>query len=378
MAIKDDLLDSILNEPPLNRAPSLAILPKEKPNTNQTQTTHKPNTNQTQTEHSVAIKNTYQTQTKHKPNTKLNTQKTQSTHKLDTNLTQTEHISTLIGHQRNLLLFIFEACKKSRSHITEPLTIIHISTALEMRLTSIKTSISRLCEKGFISINSFKNGRGGWTVYEISDSVYKELLQMETQHKLHTNYTQSRDKLNTKLNTQPNTSPPSSSSNLINTTTNELSEDWNFDITPYEKFGFGKNQLKQIASLGILSAREVEQSLIEFKYDDDNNTLPNIKKGIIAFLVGSFRNGRVYLSEKYQTEQRALNKLMEDRAENKRKLQHEANFLIWESKLTDDERNNIVKIMHSKLRNEYNLYGLKGEGVKSWFFHHYAQSLEKK
>ena len=241
--------------------------PENKLDTNSTQTQHKVgtnltqelNTNSTQSEHREVIKNTYQTQTQHKVDTKLNTQETQSRHKVDTNLTQTTHISNLIGVQRSILLFIFEECKKARSHITEPLSIVHIASSLEIAPGSIKTSIARLCEKHFIKINSFKNGRGGWSVYEIPDNIYKELLQMETQHKLHTNLTQSRHKVDTKLNTQPNTNVSSSSSlNINKTTTTELSDEWNFDISQYARFGFTSSQLKQIASLGVVSATDVE------------------------------------------------------------------------------------------------------------------------
>lgn len=355
----------------------------KKHDTNQTQTKHKvdtnltqkPNTNSIQTQHIECINNTYQTQSKHKPNTKLNTRKTQSKHKVDTNLTQTVRISTLIGVQRKILLFIFEECKKVCSRITEPLTIIHIATGLEIATGSVKTSIARLCEKEFLIINSFKNGRGGWSVYEISDNVYKELLQMETQHKLNTNLTQSRHKVDTKLNTQPNTTASSSSSlNIETTTTSEIhnAEDtWKFDITPYAKFGFKAPHIKQLASLGVVSATEVEQSLIEFSYDMQNSSLPPIKTNKINFLMGLLRSGHSYVSEGFKNEHEAMIEEMARRSEAKRKKRLEAKFETWIENLTDDQKRDIENKLPTHLMVLQRAYGFDNPEIRNWCFEYF-------
>lgn len=165
-------------------------------NENSTQSEHKPNTNLTQTECNKSKLNTNSTQTKHEVSTnqiqsahktKLNTKLIQTKHKLNTNLTQSEHISDVIGVQRTILLFIFTECKKSGSYVTEPLKLINIASHLKIAPGSIKTSILRLCKKNLLKINYFKNGRGGWSVYEIPSSIYDELLNIETKHKLNTN-----------------------------------------------------------------------------------------------------------------------------------------------------------------------------------------------
>lgn len=342
-----------------------------------TNLTQKPNTNLTQSEHKKYIKKTYKTQSTHKPNTKLNTAKTQSTHKVDTNITQTQHISTLIGHQRIILLFVFEACKKARSHLTDPLTIIYISKSLEIALGSIKTSIARLCEKGFLKINTYKNGRGGWSIYEIPDHVYKELLQMETQHKLHTNLTQSTHKVDTKLNTQPNTNAPSSS-RYNNITTTILPEEWNFDISTYQKFGFTMTQLKQLFSLGV-NPLDVEQSLIEFNYDLENNalTLSTIKTNKINYLMGLLRKGQSYVSETYRNEQEAIISEMASRAEQKRKKLLEEKFMAWETSLEHEDRKKILTKLPPTLMVLERTYGTNNLEVKKWFFDYFLQNVKE-
>jgi hypothetical protein len=350
---------------------------EHKLNTNLTQ---KLDTNLAQTEHKKIKKRRIQTQSIHKLNTKLNTQKTQTTYKVDTNITQSYHISTLIGLQRKLLLYVFEACKKSRSHITEPLSINHLSSALEIHLGSIKTSIKRLCEKEFIKINSFKNGRGGWSVYEIYDHIYKELLQMETQYKLHTNLTQSGYKVDTKLNTQPDTTLSSSSSILnIKETTTRVVDGYNFDISIYEKnFGFKLSHLRQLASLNVITALDVEQSLLEFNYDLENNSLPVIKTNKLNFLIGLLRTGNCYISENYRNEQEQAIKLMAERTKKKKQMLLEEKFVTWEASLSTEA---MAKILHNilprHLINEYKSEGMTSQ-IKRILFSYYTQEISEK
>jgi hypothetical protein len=367
------------DEPILSKTPSPILQTKNNAVINYTQTqqkvdtnlTQQTNTNQTHTEHNHSIPNTNYTQTTHKPNTKLNTTKTQSRHKVDTNLTQTKHISIVIGVQRMILLFIFEDCKKARSHTTEPLSAVYIANALEIAVGSVKTSITRLCEKSFLKVNCFKNGRGGWTQYEIPEDTYKELLQMETQHKLHTNLTQSRHKPNTKPNTQPNTSLSSSNSNINNITTTELRDDWKIDLTPYRVFGFSETQLKQLAELKTITPEKVEMSLIEYKYDFDNKLLP--KGASLNLLMGVMRKGGTWTSETYRKEEdRLINEKLEQ-AEKRRKADQMNALRLWESELTNLERDKISKIIPIHLRASFMARQLEYEPLRTWLIDYYAK-----
>lgn len=357
----------------------------EKLHTNLTQSAHKADTNLTQklhtnltqSEHDKIATNTNQTQTKHKVHTKLNTQKTQSTHKADTNLTQTTHISTLIGVQKLILLFIFEECKKARSHVTEPLSVSHIASGLEITPGSIKTSISRLCEKAFLIVNSFKNGRGGWSTYEIPDNVYNELLQMETRHKLHTNLTQTTHKVDTKLNTQLNTNASSSSSlNNIKTTTTELPDEWDFDLSPYSAFGFRESHLRQVMGDQKLTASQAEDSLAHFCYDYENGFLRKDIRSKISWLMKTLRNGGEYVSDKYNDLLEAESRANAERVLKRKNDRLQNNFIIWEDSLTAEQRKEIENKLPTHVLISYQAHGIDHPEVKKWYFDYYMQKLQ--
>ena len=105
-----------------------------------------------------------------------------------------------MGLQRKLILLIYENCKIARSKITEPLTLEYISEQIKIPLGSIKTTIRRLEMKGYVKRIEYKNGRSGWSKYEIPKNIFNEMLQNETGHKLDTNWTPKR--------TQNRTQPP--------------------------------------------------------------------------------------------------------------------------------------------------------------------------
>ena len=75
-------------------------------------------------------------------------------------------------------------------------------------------STRRLEQKKLLRRGEYKNGRGGWTRYELPNELFQELLQLETQNKVSTNPEQSQYKVRTQPSTQPSTSPSSSSSSL--------------------------------------------------------------------------------------------------------------------------------------------------------------------
>ncbi len=118
-----------------------------------------------------------------------------------------------------------------------------------------------------------------------------------------TNRQQSGNKVASQLATELATSISCSSSfKDLKTTTTEIGDEWNFDIAPYHQFGFTKTQVKQLATSGAISAADVEQSLIEFNHDLDNNALPSIKTTKINFLMGLLWKGQSYVSEGFRNE----------------------------------------------------------------------------
>lgn len=348
-------------------------------------TKHKPITKWTQTEHKKNTGAHKQKETEHKPNTKVgtksDTKRTQTEHKLNTNTS----VSSLVGLQRKTLNFLFTDCKLRGTKFTRELTLLHIAENLEIPMGSVKTTLKRLEEKSFIKRIAFKNGRGGWSKYELLEEVYKELIHTPLELKLDTNRTQSGYKPNTKLNTQPDTSLSSSSGsyNYINTTTTEdittpekitaatLSSEWlGIDIEPLASIGFTITHLTQIVQSNKTSPDLLQDSINAFAFDlDHNHKAQSIKGNPLNFFMGIVRNGKPYAPPgNYESpEDKAMRlyleqkkKIADERAVVEKELQQLA-FLDWEMELSEEAiatilPNNMFKTTSAKqslLRNHF-------------------------
>ena len=180
----------------------------------------------------------------------------------ETNWRQTEDkletksdFSSLVGLQRELVIFFFESCQFNRSSETEKLSIEHIAKSCETSASSVKKTIQRLEDRGFIRRKDFKNGRGGWTVYSLPKDVFQDLMRAQTGDKLRTNWRQSRAKLGTELETQPRTSLSSSSRDLYSkesstTQVAQVSDELgSLDVSSLREYGITLETFKRAVQL---------------------------------------------------------------------------------------------------------------------------------
>jgi biotin operon repressor len=179
----------------------------------------------------------------------------------ETNWRQTEDkvetkadFSSLVGLQRELVIFFYESCQFNRSSDTEKLSVEHIAKSCETSASSIKKTIQRLEERGFLKRKDFKNGRGGWTIYSLPKDVFQDLLRAQTGDKLRTNWRQTRDKVRTELETQPRTAPSSSSREVLfkessTTPTTVADELSTLDLTQLREFGVTVETFKRAVQL---------------------------------------------------------------------------------------------------------------------------------
>lgn len=371
-----NILAEVINKPTTNRKQSGNKLItnrqqtddnlKEKPTTNWKQTDNKKN---------PTIQNRQQTDnaTDNTTNNKVVTNWQQ----IDNKPTTETSFSSLVGLQRNIIIFIYQECKNSRSKVTGTLTLEHIAKSIECSTGTAKTTLQRLEKKDCLMRIDFKNGRGGWSRYELPESIYHDVLRTETDNKPVTKWQQTDNKVGTQPTTEPATNAPSSSSVLnIKETTTELTDAWSFDIAPYSKIGFTATHIKQLASLGTISAIEVEQSLVEFSLDLDNNALPQIKTNKLNFLMGLLRAGQSYVSEGYRNEQEAIISEMARRAEDRRKKLLDEKFLSWEAALNDEERKDLVRKIPTGLRALYFAHGISNPDIKNWLFNYFIQNVK--
>ena len=154
--------------------------------------------------------------------------------------------TSLVGLQKELILLIYNECNKSRSKVTNPLTIEFIFSLIRYKKSSVKAAIRRLEKKGYIKRYSFKNGRGGWSQYTIPDHLFHEILNLETSAKLESKWSQTEVKLGSQVGLQVESIPVVSSSYIINTTTTLPEEIKRIDYSPLADVGFNESHLIQI------------------------------------------------------------------------------------------------------------------------------------
>ncbi len=310
---------------------------------NGTQTEHKLGTISTQTEHKHQERNTNKTQTER-------TTRHNSEHKRNTNGLQTEHknaYSELVGLQRNLALYFFEMSKFSTERFTPKITIDHINENTKMTKGSIKTTLARLKQKRVVSLVKYKDGRGGWGIYRLSDEIFNEILK-SSDSKWNTNGAQTEHKWYTKGYTQPDTSSPSSSSININTTTEEPQS---IDLRPLESINFSKHHLKQIRDQKILSDDEIQKSIEAFSFDLTNNHLGKVRSPL-NFFMKILKNGTPYVSDHYQDPEELLLKEKLERARKEKIDKEKRNeeyldlkFNEWLEKQEQNELKGLVPII---------------------------------
>ena len=296
--------------------------------------------------------------------------RTQLRTKVRTNLGQSEdktpvlgHFSSLIGLQRKITLFMYETCKISRSKITNALSIEHIANVCQTTKFSIRKTIQRLEEKKIITRNNFKNGRGGWTQYELADVVFKEIMQEETQEKLRTNLGQSEDKVRPQLRTELRTNSSSSSSN-INTTTTELSSEWQkINWSSLESIGFNAGHLTQLQRTETVKVEYVQDAIDHFAYDlAHNGKTKEIKTNPLSYFMGIMKRAGLYTApDNYESEtDKALRLYIEAKKIQQEKQAAmeveiiELSYNDWISELTEDEKRSLLPdhALNSKLEGQ--------------------------
>lgn len=274
-----------------------------------------------------------------KRNTKPDTIGTQTAHNLS--------FSQLTGHQRALTYFFYNISKLNPNRLTEKITKDYILMNTEIPKGSIKTTVARLKGKGIIQIIEYKDGRGGYCVYRLADYIFNEILVTEAN-----NGTQTEHKQATQRDTEQDTTVPSSSSdiNIINTTTKELSEEWEQIQTPpiLKSLNFGKNVMLQVMRRELVSAKEYQDSLDCFAFDIEANDLIN-KKSIrnpVAYFMGIMNRKEPYQppanyeadeEKAYLENKKRLEELKRKRLERENILDEIA-YEEWVSGLTMDEK----------------------------------------
>jgi hypothetical protein len=210
----------------------------------------------------------------------------------------------LSGLQKNIVLFIYDLCRIKGERITAPVSIEHLYLKLGSTRLSVQKSIQRLEQKLLLARKEFRSGRGGWTVYELPEGVWNEILQTETSDKLRTNLGQLSDNPRTEPRTEPRTSVPCSSSNLnINNTTTTEPDLW-LSVPKNLEGRVSIRQLRDFVKQNLISAEDLQSSLDGFAYDLEKGSIRAKNGNPVAILIGAVKSGG-YISQSYLSELKA-------------------------------------------------------------------------
>ena len=161
----------------------------------------------------------------------------------------TNEFYSLVGLQRNSLLFIFETCLESGSKTSSPISASILAISLRSTVAAVRKAMQRLEEKGFIVRSCFKDGRGGWTKYELPKAIYSELLTLKTRANHEPKWSQSGAKRKPQPEPQPEPMVSSSSRDFyLNNSTTTQNVD-NFDFSIVTEFGITSSTIGRCREL---------------------------------------------------------------------------------------------------------------------------------
>ena len=238
-----------------------------------------------------------QTEAKVEPILKLNKVKVepQVRPQHESKLSQTEakvepilDLSALVGLQKNILLSIYESCRFAGSKITSAIAIENLARSAESTTAAARKAVQRLEEKGFLLRKEFKNGRGGWTKYELPDVIYQQVMFSQTEAKVEPNLGQTRAKLRTEVEPQVRPEPSSSSSDLyINNKTTTQSLAWieGINLDAVQSAGITQSVLLRCCELYPTITPEAVEDLV-YRFAEFMKSPKNRVQNARGFFIG--------------------------------------------------------------------------------------------
>ncbi len=76
---------------------------------------------------------------------------------------------------KKIVRFFYKSIKRNKSNVTEELNLDMIATYSNVPKSSLKNTLFRLRKQNVIQTVHQKEGRGGWVIYSILQSIYYEL-----------------------------------------------------------------------------------------------------------------------------------------------------------------------------------------------------------
>lgn len=271
---------------------------------------------------------------------------------LDISLDPTTLYNQLIklsGLQKNILNFIIDVCILRNGLETGPIETSTIAMCVKTTTGSVKISLKRLIDKGFIVRNKGKQAKGGYINLSVTNDVLVNVIQQRESN----NRILNPAELLSSIRYQIDNNNSYSSSILINNTTTTKKQDhfpdeWaEIDYESLSQIGFTKTQIKQLIEKNEPTI--VQESINHFAFGLEYNQKFQKYEDPLNVLMGVLRKGQGWFEKDYRTPkeiaQQHLLEIKKAELERKRELE-ESTYKIavmeWQQSLTEAEIENIA------------------------------------
>ena len=92
----------------------------------------------------------------------------------------TNIFKTLSQLQKSIVFSLYDMSKYNKNGFTDKVKIDDFSPYLSGKQSSVKKTIARLEKNLFVERVSFKNGKGGWTIYKLNSQLLKEIQSLSS------------------------------------------------------------------------------------------------------------------------------------------------------------------------------------------------------
>ena len=263
--------------------------------------------------------------------------------------------ATLTGLQRKVVIYVYGETKLARDRVTDSISSNHLAEVCQTTVMNAQNAVKELVKKGALLRAEFKVGRGGWTRYELPNSLFHQITSLENNGKLGLNLETTWRQPGDKPGDKPRELAPSSSSVLNSSdslkltttdevpTSNQISSqelpiEWqHIDFTELttQNVPFGLPQLKQWFDRKYCSAERAQESIHHFAFFLKHAKQGAIRTGPLNFFMGIMARDKYfprpdgYLSH----DDRATKQYAEDlkrKSENQKKIQEELFDQVFE------------------------------------------------
>ncbi len=246
-----------------------------------------------------------------------------------------EEVSKLYGIQKRIAHYFVNCCITRRDVITGPVTAETLCGVANTTKKTLKKILQRMIEKNLIMRVGGKRGKGGFSVFSLEKDFIDVLrLQLDLENN-HLPVTQQYN----------NRQVPTSATGPT------LPQEWqDIDFVAVEEIGFGIPQLRQLYNKNVTTPDTIQASINHFSFVLENKPekLKKYNDKLATFMSVLYKGG-AWVDKDYMSPQEvAFQQLAEQkkvRVERFKKMEEEflkSEFELWESGLTDEEKNKII------------------------------------